>query len=44
MCTSIEVIKLDEPENIFSSYEKALNRNDGKSTLLVEYGDYYNEK
>ena len=44
MCTSIEVIKLDEPENIFSSYEKALNRNDRKSTLLVEYGDYYNEK
>ena len=25
-------------------YEKALNRNDGKSTILVEYGDYYNEK
>ena len=44
MCTSIEVIKLNEPEDIFPSYEKALNRNDGKSTLLVEYGDYYNEK
>ena len=32
MCTSIDVIKLNEPEDIFSSYEKALNRDDGKST------------
>ena len=26
------------------AYKKALDRNDGKSTILVEYGDYYNEK
>ena len=44
MCTTIEVIKLNEPDDIFPSYQKALNRNDGKSTLLVEIGDYYNEK
>ena len=44
MCTTIEVIKLSEPDEIFPSYQKALNRNDGKSTLLVEIGDYYNEK
>jgi pyruvate/2-oxoglutarate/acetoin dehydrogenase E1 component len=44
MCTNIEVIRLDEPEEIFPAYEKALTRNDGKSTLLVEWGDYYNEK
>tara|TARA_Y100000590_G_scaffold341731_1_gene389992 strand:+ start:1029 stop:1565 length:537 start_codon:yes stop_codon:yes gene_type:complete len=44
MCTTIDVIKLNEPKDIFPSYEKALNRNDGKSTLLVEYGDFYNEK
>ena len=44
MCSSIEVIRLNEPRDIFPSYEKALNRNDGKNTLLVEYGDYYNEK
>jgi pyruvate/2-oxoglutarate/acetoin dehydrogenase E1 component len=44
MCTTIDVIKLNEPEDIFSSYKKALIREDGKSTLLVEYGDYYNEK
>jgi pyruvate/2-oxoglutarate/acetoin dehydrogenase E1 component len=43
MCRSIEVIRLDEPEAIFPAYQKALEREDGRSTLLVEYGDYYNE-
>ena len=44
MCSTIEVIRLKEPENIFPAYEKALKREDGKSTIVVEYGDYYNEK
>ena len=44
MCTTIDVIKLNEPKDIFPSYEKALNRKDRRSTLLVEFGDYYNEK
>lgn len=44
MCTTIEVIRLDEPEQIFPAYEKALTRDDGRSTILVEYGDYYSEK
>ena len=44
MCTTIEVIKLNEPKDIFPSYKKALNRNDGRSTLLVEFGDFYDEK
>ncbi len=44
MCRNIEVIRLDEPQDIFPSYQKALQRTDGKSTLLVEYGDYHNEK
>ena len=44
MCTSIDVIKLNEPEDIFPSYKKALERNDNKNTILVEFGDYYNEK
>lgn len=44
MCTTIEVIRLDEPADIFPAYEKALLREDGRSTLLVEYGDYYGEK
>jgi pyruvate/2-oxoglutarate/acetoin dehydrogenase E1 component len=44
MFTNIEVIRLDEPEQIFEAYVKAYERNDGKSTILVEWGDYYNEK
>jgi hypothetical protein len=44
MCTTIEVIRLDEPEQIFPAYERALLRDDGRSTLLVEHGDFYNEK
>ena len=44
MCKNIEVIRLDEPEQIFPAYEKALTRTDGKSTIIVEYGDYYSEK
>jgi pyruvate/2-oxoglutarate/acetoin dehydrogenase E1 component len=44
MCTTIEVIKLVKANEIFSSYKKAYERNDGKNTIIVEYGDYYNEK
>tara|TARA_B100000965_G_C19589754_1_gene757367 strand:- start:193 stop:738 length:546 start_codon:yes stop_codon:yes gene_type:complete len=44
MCSNVEVLRLENPENIFPSYEKAYLRDDGKSTILVEYGDYYNEK
>jgi pyruvate/2-oxoglutarate/acetoin dehydrogenase E1 component len=44
MCKSIEVIRLDEPQDVFPAYKKALEREDGRSTILVEYGDYYNEK
>ena len=44
MCTTIEVIKLSEPDEIFPAYEKAFKRQDGKNTILVEYGDFYNEK
>lgn len=41
---NIEVIRLEEPEDIFDAYHKAYHRTDGKNTLLVEYGDYYGEK
>ena len=44
MCSNIEVIKLNEAKDIFPAYKKALEREDGKSTIVVEYGDYYNEK
>lgn len=41
---NVEVIRLEEPEDIFPAYYKAYNRTDGKSTLVVEYGDFCNEK
>ena len=44
MVNNIEVVRLEEPEDVFPAYHKAYNRTDGKSTLIVEYGDYYNEK
>jgi pyruvate/2-oxoglutarate/acetoin dehydrogenase E1 component len=44
MCSTIDVIKLNDPNQIFSSYKKAYERKDGKNTILVEYGDYYSEK
>ena len=44
MCKNLEVIKLSDPNKIFNSYKKAYERKDGKSTILVEYGDYYNSK
>ena len=38
----VKVIMLDEPENIFTEFNQAYER-DG-STLLIEHGDYYNDK
>jgi pyruvate/2-oxoglutarate/acetoin dehydrogenase E1 component len=44
MCTTIEVVRLEEPVDVVPAYRHALERTDGRSTLIVEYGDYYNEK
>jgi len=44
MCTTIEVIRVAEPAEIFPAYQRALLREDGRSTIVVEYGDYYGEK
>ena len=41
---NIEIIRLEEPSDVFPAYHKAYNRTDGKSTIVVEYGDYYGEK
>lgn len=40
----IEVVELNEPEEIFPAYQHALERPDSKSTLLIEHGNYYNQK
>tara|TARA_B100000214_G_C23802916_1_gene551217 strand:+ start:70 stop:603 length:534 start_codon:yes stop_codon:yes gene_type:complete len=39
----MEVVKLEDKNEIFSAYKKALTREDCKPTLLVEYGEYYNQ-
>ena len=44
MLQTVDVIRLDEPDQIFDAYKYAYERNDHRSTILVEYGDYYNEK
>ena len=40
----IEVVELDTVEQIFPAYQNALERTDGKSTLIIEHGNYYNEE
>lgn len=42
--TTIEVVELNEPEDIFPAYQRALEREDGVSTLLIEHGNFYNQK
>lgn len=44
MCKTINIVELFEPEDIIPAYEKALNRLDGRSTILVEFGDFAKEK
>lgn len=40
----IEVMELNEPEEIFPAYKHALEREDNKATLLIEHGNFYNQK
>ena len=44
MCKNIDIIELNEASHILPAYDLALNRNDGKSTILVEYADYLKTK
>lgn len=44
MCDFVDIIRLDEPHQIFESFVYAYERNDCRPTVLVEYGDFYNEK
>jgi len=40
---NVEVVLLENKEDIFPAYQRALERKDEKSTLIVEYGEYYNQ-
>lgn len=44
MFTWIDVVELEEPDQIFPAYKHALEREDNKSTLIIEHGNYYNQK
>jgi pyruvate/2-oxoglutarate/acetoin dehydrogenase E1 component len=44
MTKTLDIIELNEPEDILPAYELALNRQDGKSTILVEFADYCKTK
>jgi len=44
MLTTVDIIELQEPHDVYPAYQLAYQRTDGKSTLLVEFGDYYSEK
>ena len=44
LLVNIDVVRLEEASEIFPAYERAYQRQDGRSTLLVEYGDFYQEK
>ena len=41
---NVNVVLLNEPNEIFPAFRSAYKREDSKSTLLVEWGDYYNDK
>jgi hypothetical protein len=40
----IEVVELEEPADIFPAYRHAVQRQDQRSTLLIEHGNYYQQK
>lgn len=44
MSKNLDIINLKNPKEILESYKYAAHRKDCKATILVEYGDYYNEK
>lgn len=44
MCSNINIVKLKNTKDIFKEYKFALTRKDKISTILIEYGDFYNEK
>lgn len=44
MCDYVDIIRLDEPHQIFESFKYAYEREDNRPTILVEWGDYYSEK
>ena len=42
--TDVSMVSLNEPDEIFPAFKLAYEREDSKSTLIIEWGDYYIEK
>ena len=42
--TEIEVIMLSDPNKIFKTYKDCLNKKNKKSYLIIEHGDFYNDR
>ena len=40
----IDVVELNNAEDIFPAYKNALERTDGKSSMIIEHGNFYNEE
>ena len=40
MCKTINIVELTDPDMILPEYQRAYNREDGISTILVEFPDY----
>lgn len=41
MCPNLNVVRLDNDSMIFDEYQKAYERDDGVSTILIEWSDKY---
>ena len=43
MCPNLNIVRLDKTSIIFDEYQKAYERSDGVSSLLIEWSDKYND-
>lgn len=44
MFSAINVVELNDAEQIFPAYEEALTCGNGRSSLIIEHGNFYNEE
>jgi pyruvate/2-oxoglutarate/acetoin dehydrogenase E1 component len=40
MCQTVDVVEVQTPDEILPAYQKAYKRQDGRSTIVVEFPDY----
>jgi pyruvate/2-oxoglutarate/acetoin dehydrogenase E1 component len=43
LCSNLNIVRLDDSSEIFTNYKFAFEREDGVSTILIEWSDKYNE-